>query len=595
MLAPVPVTLAIVTPTSGATVLAAVPLVAALSGAPPGAQVSFSVDGARVGVATSAPYTVIWNTGKHPNGPAVILAKVEDASGHHLHGSPTASVAVVVANTPAARIPLSVTLDFDNGTADQYQVEPILRARGLVGVFFVGSGRIGLDNSYLTLAQIQQLQAAGNEIGGHTVFDLHLPQQSVAEQQRQICTDRAQLLAGDLHVTDLAFPFGEYTAAAQDAARRCGYNTARTGEGAGSGQDSVPPADPYALKVLASLGNGTTLESVIHRITDAQKHSLGLAQLVFHGVCGQPPCRPQAISAAVLTQVLDWLATQQHAGALQVKTVAAALGGGLQPAGPAPAPTATLGVANGSFEQGSLAGGVPTCWEQTEQFVAGGGNDVTWSLVSGGHSGSWAEQLQARRIASGVGLVVAQDEGSCAAPAKVEERYGFALWYRSTAPLYLVAYRRVAQGGYLSFGLSDPFPASPNHWSHASVTTAPLPTGSTGLSVGLVVKDAGTFTVDDATLLDAGPADPAAGPGPNPSVLAVTIPQVAPGSSADRRADASRRRVLLLGAVLLGAVLALLAVDRRLAYIRRSTQSARPGGRPRGRHRPTHGRRPAAP
>ena len=108
-----------------------------------------------------------------------------------------------------------MTIDFDDGTADQFQTAALLKAHGMAGVYFINSGRIGLTDSYLTADQIRSLQADGNEIGGHTVFHLHLPQQSTAEQQRQICTDRDQLLALGLRITDLAFPFGEYTAATQ--------------------------------------------------------------------------------------------------------------------------------------------------------------------------------------------------------------------------------------------------------------------------------------------------------------------------------------------------------------------------------------------
>ena len=152
------------------------------------------------------------------------------------------------------KAPLTVTIDFDDGTADQYQTAALLKARGMRGVYYINSGRIGLTSSYLTTAQIKQLQADGNEIGGHTVFHLHLPQQSIAEQQRQICTDRDQLLALGLRITDLAFPFGEYTAATQNVARQCGYNSVRTSEGDSGGTDTLPPANPFQLKALSSLG-----------------------------------------------------------------------------------------------------------------------------------------------------------------------------------------------------------------------------------------------------------------------------------------------------------------------------------------------------
>jgi Polysaccharide deacetylase len=64
-----------------------------------------------------------------------------------------------------------VSLEFDDATPDQLQAQGILAAHGMHGVFFVNSGRIGL-NGYMTLAQLQGLAADGNEIGGHTVSTL---------------------------------------------------------------------------------------------------------------------------------------------------------------------------------------------------------------------------------------------------------------------------------------------------------------------------------------------------------------------------------------------------------------------------------------
>jgi hypothetical protein len=76
---------------------------------------------------------------------------------------------LVGAATPrasAAAAPTVVSLEFDDATPDQPQAQGILAAHGRHGVFFVNSGRIGL-NAYMTLAQLQGLAAErGNEIGG---------------------------------------------------------------------------------------------------------------------------------------------------------------------------------------------------------------------------------------------------------------------------------------------------------------------------------------------------------------------------------------------------------------------------------------------
>jgi peptidoglycan/xylan/chitin deacetylase (PgdA/CDA1 family) len=490
--------------------------------------------------------------------------------------APSTSASPAAKSTKLAKGKVTVTIDFDDGTADQYQVAPLLKAHDMDGVFFINSGRIGLSSTYMTAAQISALQADGNEIGGHTVFHLHLPQQSLAEQERQICTDRDQLLARGLRITDMAFPFGDYTAATQQAVRFCGYNSVRTSEGSDNAPDSLPPGNPYALKALSSLNPTTPASYITKVVTNAENHGGGLIQLVFHRVCDQAPCRSNAIRLSVFKQVLDWLAAARTTGDVAVKTIAQVIGGTEHALVAGPAPTATLEVPNASFELGTSAADTPVCWEHT---VTGDGNVATWSQVTDAHSGHEAEHLVASKITSGVALVVTQDEGSCAAPITVGDRYTYSVWYKSSAPIQLVAYRRLTAGGYLTFGLSKPFPASPNTWAHAVVMTQRLPAGSTGISVGVAVKTAGQFTFDDFALANSGPPPPklavaaATATAPSPSVAPLQIPLVAAGSSST---DLFKRswtgKAYFIGLLLLVSM-ALVLIDLRLARIRRSTQA----------------------
>lgn len=571
------------TAANGSTVSGKVTLTSSTVSIGVGDRLRFEVDRVIVGTASVAPYLVTWDTTTHSNGPATITITLLDSNNAPVPGVAPAVLHVTVANRP--KVPLTVTLDFDDGTADQAQAGPMLAARGMKGVFFINSGRIGLSAKYMTVDQIRTLAQAGNEIGGHTAFHLHLPQQSVAEQERQICTDRDQLLALGFKVTDMAFPFGDFTSESQQIAQHCGYDSARTSEDGAGGQDSLPPANPYGMTALSSLGLTTTAAFVIGKVKDAEQHGSGIVQIVFHHLCAKAPCRTNAVTVGVFTAILNWLEAQRSAGAVQIKTVAQAVGAPVRPAVAAPPPTANLGVANSSFEQGSLAAGVPTCWEHT---VDGDNDNATWSLVRDAHSGTWAQKLSATSLSNGVGLVVTQDEGSCAAPATVGDRYSYGMWYRSTAPVHLVAYRRLAAGGYLTFGLTKPFPASPQKWTYVTVMTRPLPAGSTGISIGAEVTNVGTFFFDDFTLSDAGPPPPKvtptpavvvpAGPQPPPSVAPVTIPRVPLAATAEVRRSVSWRGRLILLASVVGVVLALIAVDRRLSVIRRRTKPAEARG-----------------
>ena len=74
----------------------------------------------------------------------------------------------------AATSPTTVSLTFDDSNADQLPAEQTMKAAGLHGTFYTVSGWVGMP-SYLTLANLQQIQADGNEIAGHTIQHPDLP------------------------------------------------------------------------------------------------------------------------------------------------------------------------------------------------------------------------------------------------------------------------------------------------------------------------------------------------------------------------------------------------------------------------------------
>src|ERR1700710_1645981 len=70
---------------------------------------------------------------------------------------------------PAAdAAPLVVTFGFDDGYADQVRALDMLGAQGMPATYFLISGLLDRPGR-LTTAQALALQAAGNEVGGHTV------------------------------------------------------------------------------------------------------------------------------------------------------------------------------------------------------------------------------------------------------------------------------------------------------------------------------------------------------------------------------------------------------------------------------------------
>jgi len=102
-----------------------------------------------------------------------------------------------------------VSLGFDDGLADQAGAVTALANHGMKGTFYIISGRVGASGN-LTASQIQQIQAAGNEIGGHTITHPDLPTLSTSQQQHEICDGRTALQDMGFTVNNLAYPFGDF-------------------------------------------------------------------------------------------------------------------------------------------------------------------------------------------------------------------------------------------------------------------------------------------------------------------------------------------------------------------------------------------------
>jgi Polysaccharide deacetylase len=506
--------------------------------------------------------------------------------------------------TPAPRPPTVVTLDFDSNTVDQLAAANLLQSLGIRAVFYVNSGRLDVGGDYMSTAQVRALQARGHEIGGHTVSQAHLSQLDQAEQQRQICADRVRLLSAGLTVSTFAYPFGENDPAAQNAARQCGYNNARTFGGLScrgcDAAETVPPASVYSTRSVSGIDRGTTAGQLMVAVQRAQATG-GWLQLVFQRVCASAACVSNGIARPEFDSFARWLDGQRRDGALTISTVHDVLGGNLRPAVAAPAATATsLRIANSSFETaGSISDGAATS-DVAQCFTTstnGDGNVFAARRVSDRHSGSWAQEVVVAKVSGAVKLQSAQDLGSCAPPIASQHTYRISVWYKSSAPVVLAAYTRRPTGGYSAFGTSPTFPAT-NRWSRAVWTTKGAPaTPNLALSVGAVFKQPGTYILDDFGVADAGLAARAEaqaslvetdsresiGQGPDglfiPSDTAPTIP----AGPAAVSLKANQRHGWLLTLEVCGALILMWGLfallDRRFRYIHRRTRTRAPAHR----------------
>jgi peptidoglycan/xylan/chitin deacetylase (PgdA/CDA1 family) len=426
---------------------------------------------------------------------------------------------------PAAHAaPVTVTLEFDDGLAEHAQAAQTLQAHGLRGVFYINSGRLDTPG-YLTTAQALAIQAAGHEIGGHTLTHQHLPSLPEVEQRREICDDRVALLNAGFKVENLAYPFGDSSPGVEAIAAACGYNSARITSGirspAGCSScpwaESLTPPDVYAMRIPQSVRTATTLATIEGYVTGARDHGGGWIQILMHHLCdGGPACDDNSITPANLDALAAWLRAQPD---VAVRSVAKVIDGPRKagvPGPPRPAPSGAANVlANPSLESGGATDA--TCWRPSAYKTT----DGVWSPTTSARTGDRAWRLDVSTVGTGAAnrLLSVQDNGFCAPSATVGARYRVGAWVTGTAPVRLSAYRRATTATWSSWTSSPESAgsAAPG-WRHVEWTTPAVPADTTSLSVGVSSYATGSLVVDDLELARVAPAVDA------PPAIAITAP-----------------------------------------------------------------------
>lgn len=404
-----------------------------------------------------------------------------------------------------------VSIDLDDGFVDDVQAASMLEARGMRATVFPISSRLGRPG-YMTVDQVRSLQAAGHEIGSHTVSHADLTKLPPDEAQREICDSREILLRSGFDVQSFAYPYGALTPALERTAAACGYNSARSVGplSAALPAEAIPPSDPYAIRTRASIQVSNSLADIEDGVLAAEATG-GWLHLIFHRICDDA-CDAYSISPANFGALLDWLASRQPLGTV-VRTQREVIGGMSQPGVPGPPPTPRTTpnlLLNPSLEELD-ATGAPVCWQR----LSWGSNTPTWTTVTPAYDGANAQAVEVGSYADGgVRLVPTLDLGHCAPPATPGHAYQVTGFYKSSgSPVWVLLYRDDL-GQWRWWTQSAALDAT-STWTQSSFTTPPLPAGASAIGFGLSLYGTGDLTVDDFTLLDAGLA---------PATVALTSP-----------------------------------------------------------------------
>ncbi len=237
-------------------------------------------------------------------------------------------------NTQQVNVNVVVSLTFDDQYENQWLYSvPLMQAHNFTGTYYVITS--DSDNGFkccMSWAQLDTLQAQGNDVGSHTVdHPDNLTTLTTAQMTQEICGSRQDLIShGITDPESFAYPDGIYNSTVESIVQQCGFNNARSGGGISNSNttptapyvETIPPKDPYALRTIAVDGsspiNLSDLESFVNA---AAANGGGWLPITFHDVCDAnaadfSDCMSKYGSTqdTVLGQFLDWLATAGQSG-----------------------------------------------------------------------------------------------------------------------------------------------------------------------------------------------------------------------------------------------------------------------------------------
>lgn len=208
-----------------------------------------------------------------------------------------------------------VSLSWDDGRASTYQSLAIQERHGVEATYFINSDQIGTSGYYLSKGQLDEVEAAGNEIGGHTEGHVNLARVSRTQARSAICDDRDTLVDwyGSSAGRTFAYPFGSNPGLEAQVAD-CGYDAARVTSGIQGPNgcvdcpavQSIPPFDRYAIDTSGSVQADWTLAQLQTLVVRAEESGGGWVNYVLHAISSSTD-DDYAITPETYDALLTWL------------------------------------------------------------------------------------------------------------------------------------------------------------------------------------------------------------------------------------------------------------------------------------------------
>ena len=249
-----------------------------------------------------------------------------------------------------------ISIAFDDGTQSVYDnAFPLMQSRGITGTFYIITDKIrdfSLDSSYMNIAEIQALQANGNEIGSHSKTHQDfttLPTNQIIDECR---ISKQVLQYYGLSANNFAYPYGVGITNTINSIVSQYYRSARVAY-VSPGSNPIPTNQFQLIGYPGETGDTTALTRLKNFVNTIYSSNVW-AVIYFHNVVPNAVSTPYTISTSDFSQFLDYVISK----GVQTLTVNQALNLAPNPS-PTPSFTPTAPSPLGKTTKGAMSARQP--------------------------------------------------------------------------------------------------------------------------------------------------------------------------------------------------------------------------------------------